>query len=128
MASITAYRVAADGRREVLGFQVGESEDAAFWAACLRSLKSCGLAGVQLVVSDAHSGLRAAIEAILIGASWQRCGSDLGPYVPLFVLTWARRTVDCSSTAWGPLPVSTRTAGSQITFMSPGLGAAVSTL
>ena len=43
------------------------------WTAFLRSLKSRGLAGVQLVISDAHAGLRAAIEAILIGASWQRC-------------------------------------------------------
>ena len=64
---------AADGRREVLGFDVGDSEDGAFWTAFLRSLKSRGLSGVQLVISDAHSGLRAAIEAILIGAAWQRC-------------------------------------------------------
>ncbi len=68
-----ATGVAADGRREVLGFEVGDSEDGAFWTAFLRSLKSRGLTGVQLVISDAHSGLRAAIEAILIGAAWQRC-------------------------------------------------------
>jgi hypothetical protein len=74
----------ADGRREVLGFQVGESEDGAFWTVCLRSLKSCGLAGVQLVISDAHSGLPAAIEAILIGASWQRC--RVGPGALCFSL------------------------------------------
>jgi putative transposase len=72
-AVVIATGVAADGRREVLGFQVGDSEDGAFWTAFLRSLKSRGLSGVQLVISDAHSGLRAAIEAILIGASWQRC-------------------------------------------------------
>jgi putative transposase len=57
----------------VLGFDVGDSEDGAFWTAFLRSLKSRGLSGVQLVISDAHTGLLAAIEAILIGASWQRC-------------------------------------------------------
>ncbi len=66
--------VAADGRREVLGFEVGDSEDGAFWTAFLRSLKSRGLAGgVQLVISDAHAGLRSAIEAVLIGSAWQRC-------------------------------------------------------
>ena len=72
-AVVIATGVAADGRREVLGFEVGDSEDGAFWTAFLRSLKSRGLAGVQLVISDAHTGLRAAIEAILIGAAWQRC-------------------------------------------------------
>jgi hypothetical protein len=70
---VIATGLAADGRREVLGFEVGDSEDGAFWTAFLRSLKSRGLAGMQLVSSDAHSVLRAAIEAILIGASWQRC-------------------------------------------------------
>jgi putative transposase len=72
-AVVIATGVAADGRREVLGFDVGDSEDGAFWTAFLRSLKSRGLSGVQLVISDAHTGLRGAIEAILIGASWQRC-------------------------------------------------------
>src|SRR5205807_7411982 len=61
------------GWREVLGFAVGDSEDGAFWTAFLRSLKARGLAGVQLVISDAHTGLKAAISAVLIGASWQRC-------------------------------------------------------
>jgi hypothetical protein len=73
-AVVIATGVAADGRREVLGFEVGDSEDGAFWTAFLRSLKSRGLAGVQLVISDAHSGLRAAIEVILIGASWHGVG------------------------------------------------------
>ncbi len=72
-AVVIATGVAADGRREVLGFDVGDSEDGAFWTAFLRSLKTRGLSGVQLVISDAHTGLRSAIEAILIGASWQRC-------------------------------------------------------
>jgi putative transposase len=72
-AVVIATGVAADGRREVLGFEVGDSEDGAFWTAFLRSLKSRGLTGVQLVISDARSGLRAAIEAIVIGAAWQRC-------------------------------------------------------
>jgi putative transposase len=72
-AVVIATGVAADGRREVLGFEVGDSEDGPFWTAVLRSLKSRGLSGVQLVISDAHTGLRSAIEAILIGTAWQRC-------------------------------------------------------
>jgi transposase-like protein len=72
-AVAVATGVSADGRREVLGFDVGDSEDGAFWTAFLRSLKARGLTGVQLVVSDAHEGLKAAIGAVLLGASWQRC-------------------------------------------------------
>ena len=65
--------VTADGRREVLGFDVGDSEDGAFWTAFLRSLKARGLGGVQLVISDAHTGLKAAIGSVFLGAAWQRC-------------------------------------------------------
>ena len=64
-AVVIATGVTADGRREVLGFDVGDSEDGAFWTAFLRSLKARGLAGVQLVISDAHTGLKAAIAAVL---------------------------------------------------------------
>ena len=72
-AVVVATGVAADGHREVLGFDVGDSEDGAFWTAFLRSLKARGLAGVQLVISDAHAGLQAAIASVLLGAAWQRC-------------------------------------------------------
>jgi len=72
-AVVIATGVTADGGREVLGLDVGDSEDGAFWTAFLRSLKARGLAGVQLVISDAHSGLKAAIGAAMAGASWQRC-------------------------------------------------------
>ena len=48
-------------RREVLGFDVGDCKDGAFWTAFVRSLKACGLAGVQLVIPDAHTGLRQAV-------------------------------------------------------------------
>jgi putative transposase len=72
-AVVVATGVAADGRREVLGFDVGDSEDGAFWTAFLRSLKTRGLHGVQLVISDAHAGLKTAIESVLLGATWQRC-------------------------------------------------------
>jgi len=72
-AVVIATGVRADGHREVLGFDVGDSEDGAFWTAFLRSLKARGLHGVQLVVSDAHEGLEAAIGSVLLGAAWQRC-------------------------------------------------------
>jgi putative transposase len=72
-AVVIATGVCADGGREVLGLDVGDSEDGAFWTAFLRSLKARGLAGVQLVISDAHTGLKQAISAVMAGASWQRC-------------------------------------------------------
>jgi putative transposase len=61
------------GEREILGLDVGPSEEGAFWTAFLRSLVARGLSGVRLVTSDAHRGLKCAIEAVLQGASWQRC-------------------------------------------------------
>jgi putative transposase len=72
-AIVIAIGVRHSGEREVLGLDVGPSEDGAFWLAFLRSLVARGLAGVQLVISDAHQGLKGAIAAVLIGASWQRC-------------------------------------------------------
>jgi transposase-like protein len=72
-AVVVAFGVAADGRREVLGFDVGDSENEVFWTDFLRSLRDRGLGGVQLVISDAHRGLIKAIDAVLTGAAWQRC-------------------------------------------------------
>jgi putative transposase len=72
-AVVVAFGVAADGRREVLGFEVGDSENEGFWTAFLRSLKARGLDGVKLVISDAHSGLKKAISTVFQGAAWQRC-------------------------------------------------------
>jgi putative transposase len=72
-AVVVATAVRADGNREVLGFDVGDSEDGAFWTSFLRSLKARGLHGVQLVISDAHEGLKSAISAVFAGAAWQRC-------------------------------------------------------
>jgi hypothetical protein len=72
-AVVVGTGVAAVGRREVLGFAVGDSEDGAFWTAFLRSLKARGLGGVQLVIADAHLGLRHAVQAVLAGASVPRC-------------------------------------------------------
>jgi putative transposase len=74
MAVVIAVGVNGNsGEREVLGLDVGPSEDGAFWTAFLRSLVARGLRGVRLVTSDAHRGLKGAIEAVLVGASWQRC-------------------------------------------------------
>jgi len=70
---VIAIGVTASGEREVLGLDVGPSESGGFWLAFLRSLVARGLSGVRLVVSDAHSGLKMAIESILQGAVWQRC-------------------------------------------------------
>ena len=72
-AVVIATGVTADGGREVLGLDVGDSEDGAFWTAFLRSLRARGLHGVQLVISDAHTGLRQAVSAVMAGAAWQRC-------------------------------------------------------
>jgi putative transposase len=64
---------AQTGEREVLGFDVGPSEDGAFWTSFLRSLVARGLSGVRLLTSDSHRGLKSAVAAVLVGASWQRC-------------------------------------------------------
>ena len=73
VAIVVATGVNASGQREILGIDVMTVEDGAAWLAFLRGLVSRGLTGVQLVVSDAHEGLRQAIGAVLPGASWQRC-------------------------------------------------------
>jgi len=73
-AVVIAVGVKGDtGEREVLGLDVGPSEDGAFWTSFLRSLVARGLSGVRLVTSDSHQGLKNAMEAVLVGASWQRC-------------------------------------------------------
>jgi len=73
VAAIVAVGVNADGRREVLGLEIGASEAETFWVGFLRKLARRGLRGVKLVVSDAHEGLKAAIAKVLTGAAWQRC-------------------------------------------------------
>lgn len=66
---MVAFGVVADGRREVLGFDVGDSANGGFWTAFLRSLKARGLDGVKLVITGAHSGLKNAIGTVLQGAA-----------------------------------------------------------
>ena len=72
VAVIVAVGVNADGRREILGMDVGPSEAEPFWTAFLRKLARRGLRGVKLVISDAHEGIKAAV-AKLLHATWQRC-------------------------------------------------------
>ena len=73
VACLIAVGVNDEGRREILGFDVVTAEDGAGWLAFLRGLKARGLRGVELVISDAHTGLKDAIASVLSGASWQRC-------------------------------------------------------
>jgi len=72
VAVIVAVGVNSDGRREVLGMDIGPSEAETFWTDFLRKLRRRGLRGVKLVISDAHEGIKAAVSKVL-NASWQRC-------------------------------------------------------
>jgi putative transposase len=72
-AVVVATGVAADGNREVLDLDVGDTEDEIFWTQFLRRLRKRGLSGVVLVISDAHTGLKNAIRKTFSGTSWQRC-------------------------------------------------------
>jgi putative transposase len=72
VAVTIAVAVNTDGRREVLGMAIGASEAEIFWVEFLRRLKRRGLAGVKLVISDAHEGIKAAV-ARVFRATWQRC-------------------------------------------------------
>lgn len=72
VAAIIAVAVNTDGRREIIGLCVGPSEAETFWTEFLRSLKARGLGGLKLVISDAHTGLKAAIHRVF-DATWQRC-------------------------------------------------------
>ena len=72
-AVVVAVGVAADGRREALGFDVGDTENEGFWTGFLRSLKARGVDGVALVMSDTRSGLKKALGTVFQGSFWQRC-------------------------------------------------------
>jgi putative transposase len=73
-AVVVATGVSMDGTREVLGVAVGE-EDKAFWSAFCRSLRTRGLPGVRLVISEHHLGLKEAVSEVMIGVAWQRSGA-----------------------------------------------------
>ncbi len=73
VSAVVVTGVNAHGQREILGMDVGASGDGACWLAFLRSPNARGLSGVELVISDAHQGLKNAIATVFAGASWQRC-------------------------------------------------------
>ena len=93
--ALIATAVNADGHREILGLDVASDEDGAGWLAFLRGLVARGLSGVQLVISDAHPGLVAAIGSALPGASWQRSSVNIigGGRFPLVHLHHRERTL-----------------------------------
>src|SRR3712207_2959083 len=70
---VIAHGVHETGRKEIIGLDVGAAATEAFWTEFLRGLVARGLLGVQLVISDAHQGLKTAIARVLGGAAWQRC-------------------------------------------------------
>ncbi len=73
VSAVVATSVNNEGRREIIGFDIVTTESTASWTEFLRSLVARGLSGVELVISDAHGGIKAAIGQVLAEASWQRC-------------------------------------------------------
>jgi transposase-like protein len=109
---VIATGVNADGRREVLGVDLVTSEDGAGWTALLRDLVARGLHGVQLVVSDAHEGLKAAIAAVLPGACWQRCRTHFARNLLTRVPKSAQDLVATLAGRSSPSPMATRSGPS----------------
>ncbi len=112
VAMIIAVGVNSDGRREVLGMDIGPSEAEPFWTAFLRKLTRRGLRGVKLVISDAHEGIKAAVSKLLC-ATWQRCrvhfmrnalahaGKSGRRVVSAFIATaFAQETPEAASQQW----------------------------
>jgi putative transposase len=113
MAVVVATGITAEGNREILGCDIGDSEDETFWRGFLRSLKARGLTGVKLVISDQHAGLVAALTKSFQGASHQRCrvhfARNLLALVPkshtdmvaaLFRTIFAQPNADAVSSTW----------------------------
>ena len=112
VAVIIATGVNTDGRREVLGLEIGTSEAEPIWTEFLRKLTRRGLRGVQLVISDAHEGIKAAVSKVL-SPTWQRCcvhfqrnalahaGKSGRRVVSAFIATaFAQDTTEAASTQW----------------------------
>jgi len=112
VAAIIAVGVNSDGRREVLGMEIGTSEAEPIWTEFLRQLTRRGLRGVKLVVSDAHEGIKAAVTKVLC-ATWQRCrvhfmrnalahaGKSGRRVVSAFIATaFAQETAQAASIQW----------------------------
>ncbi len=73
VSAVIATAVNHQGQREIVGFDIVSAEDTAAWTEFLRALVARGLTGVELVISDAHGGIKAAIATVLSDATWQRC-------------------------------------------------------
>jgi putative transposase len=112
VAVTVAVGVNTDGKREVLGMDIGASEAETFWTEFLRSLTRRGLRGVKLVISDAHVGIKAAVSKLLC-SSWQRCrvhfmrnalahaGKSGRRVVSAFIATaFAQETPEAASQQW----------------------------
>jgi putative transposase len=112
VAVIVAIGVNSDGRREILGLDIGPSEAETFWTGFLRKLARRGLRGVKLVISDAHEGIKAAV-AKVFNATWQRCrvhfmrnvlahaGRQGRRVVSAFIATaFAQNDADAARTQW----------------------------
>jgi transposase-like protein len=112
VAAIIAVGVNADGRREVLGLEIGTSEAEPIWTEFLRKLTRRGLRGVKLVISDAHESIKTAVSKVL-NATWQRCrvhfmrnalahaGKSGRRVVSAFIATaFAQETPEAASTQW----------------------------
>jgi transposase-like protein len=112
VAAIIAIGVNSDGRREILGLEIGTSEAEPIWTEFLRKLSRRGLRGVKLVISDAHEGIKAAVTKVLC-ATWQRCrvhfqrnvaahaGKSGRRVVSAFIATaFAQPTPEAASTQW----------------------------
>lgn len=112
VAAIIAVGVNTDGRREVLGLEIGTSEAEPIWTEFLRKLTRRGLRGVKLVVSDAHESIKTAVSKVL-NATWQRCrvhfmrnalahaGKSGRRVVSAFIATaFAQETPEAASTQW----------------------------
>ena len=123
VAVIIAIGVNTDGRREVLGLEIGTSEAEPIWTEFLRKLTRRGLRGVKLVISDAHEGIKAAISKVLC-ATWQRCrvhfqrnalahaGKSGRRVVSAFIATaFAQDTAEAASTQWRAVADQTRPRG-----------------
>ncbi len=121
MAVVVATGIAADGSREILGLDVGDSEDEVFWRGFLTSLKQRGLGGVKLVISDQHAGLVKALRRSFQGAGHQRSGctshATCWPTSPRVSRAWSPRSSAPSSPS--PTPPRSRRPGPRCVISWP---------
>ena len=121
MAMVVATGVTEDGRREILGCDIGDSETEGFWQQLRASLRDRGLNGVRLVTADAHRGLNAAADRALQGAARQRCrvhfARNLSAACPGPTSTWPPRS--CGPSSPNPTPPRFTTPGTKSQTSSP---------